>query len=56
MSFTVPGNPLYLAGEVMEVSGFGMFDGRYLCTQAKHAVGGSGYKATLVGRRILEGY
>lgn len=56
VSFTVPGNPLYLAGEVMEVSGFGMFDGRYLCTQAKHAVGGSGYKATLVGRRILEGY
>lgn len=56
VSFTVPGNPLYLAGEVMEVSGFGMFDGRYLCTQAKHAVGGSGYKVTLVGRRILEGY
>ncbi len=56
VSFTVPGNPLCLAGEVMEVSGFGMFDGRYLCTQAKHAVGGSGYKATLVGRRILEGY
>ena len=56
VSFTVPGNPLYLAGEVMEVSGFGMFDGRYLCTQAKHAVGGSGYKTTLTGRRILEGY
>ena len=56
VSFTVPGNPLYLAGEVMEVSGFGMFDGRYLCTQAKHAVGGSGYRTTVTGRRILEGY
>lgn len=56
VSFTVPGNPLYLAGEVMEVSEFGMFDGRYLCTQAKHAVGSSGYRTTVTGRRILEGY
>ena len=56
VSFTVPGNPLYLAGEVMEVSEFGMFDGRYLCTQAKHTVGSSGYRTTVTGRRILEGY
>ena len=56
VSFTVPGNPLYLAGEVIEVSEFGMFDGRYLCTQAKHAVSNSGYRTTVTGRRILEGY
>ena len=56
VSFTVAGNPMYLAGEVIEVSEFGMFDGRYLCTQAKHAVSNSGYRTTVTGRRILEGY
>ncbi len=56
VSFTCVGNTEYVAGQVVEVSDFGMWSGKYLCTQAKHTINSSGYRTTITGRRILEGY
>lgn len=35
---------------------YGFWDGRYICTQAKHTINENGYTTTVTGRRILEGY
>lgn len=34
----------------------GFWDGRYICTQAKHTINENGFTTTVTGRRILEGY
>lgn len=43
----------YLAGNVVELKGFGKFDGRYLIERARHKVG-SGYSCDLELRKCLE--
>lgn len=35
---------------------YGFWDGRYICTQAKHTINENGFTTTVTGRRILEGY
>ena len=55
-SFTLVGNPNIVAGVTVMVTGFGIWDGKYLVSQAKHAVGGSGYTTQLKLRHVLEGY
>ena len=42
-SFTLIGNPLLTAGLTMTLSGFGMWDGKYIIKECRHDVGGSGY-------------
>lgn len=39
-----------------EKDGYGFWDGRYICTQAKHTINENGFTTTVTGRRILEGY
>lgn len=56
VQFTHTGHLWYVAGCVIEVIGYGFWDGKYLCTQAKHTVGSDGYMTEVTGRRILEGY
>lgn len=41
---------------VIRVKGYGFWNGRYICTQAKHTINKNGYTTTVTGRRILEGY
>ena len=53
-SFTFPGNPDLCAGCTVVLSGFGLWDGKYMITQAKHSIGGS-YTTQVKLRRILEG-
>lgn len=55
-TFTMPGNPALVAGVTVELKGWGAFDGKYIITQAKHIVGGSGYTTQIKLRRVLEGY
>lgn len=43
----------YLAGNVVELKGFGKFDGKYLIERARHKVG-DGYECSLEMRRCLE--
>lgn len=54
--FTLPGTPALVAGVVVEVKGWGAFDGRYIVSQAVHTVGEAGYTTQIKLRRVLEGY
>lgn len=56
MEFTLPGDPDLVAGLTIEAEGFGMFSGKYIISQAKHSVSGSGYTTQINLRRVLEGY
>lgn len=54
-SFNMVGNFNLVAGTVIEVLGFGVFDGKYIITNAKHDIG-NGYSATIDIRKCLDGY
>ena len=55
-SFTLPGNPDLVAGVTVMLEKWGGWDGKYIVTQAKHTVCGSGYTVQVRLRRVLEGY
>jgi len=55
-SFTLPGNPDLVAGVTVMLERWGAWDGKYIITQAKHTVDGSGYRVQIKLRRVLEGY
>lgn len=55
-SFTLPGNPDLVAGVTVMLEKWGGWDGKYIITQAKHTVDGSGYTVQTRLRRVLEGY
>lgn len=44
---TVVGNTLLAAGEVIQLIGFGKFDGKYKITKATHTISSSGYETAL---------
>jgi len=51
----IMGNTEIVSGVTFEVQGFGIFDGKYLCTQVIHKLGG-GYTTKIKGHRVLNGY
>lgn len=53
-SFTMIGDPVYLAGVGVSLSGFGSFDGNYIIRQATHSVSG-GYTVKIELRPVLNG-
>lgn len=55
-TFTLPGDPELLAGVTVRLERWGLWDGKYLVTQARHSVSGSGYTTQVRLRRVLEGY
>lgn len=55
-SITMMGDPRYLAGVTVNLSGFGKFDGKYIVTQAAHSQQQGGYDTKLELRKCLEGY
>lgn len=55
-TFTLPGNTSLVAGVTVMLERWGAWDGKYIVTQAKHTVGGSGYTVQIKLRRVLEGY
>lgn len=55
-SFALPGNPDLVAGVTVMLEKWGGWDGKYIITQAKHTVDGSGYMVQIRLRRVLEGY
>lgn len=55
-TFTLPGDLDLVAGITVMLEGWGGWDGKYIITQAKHTVSGSGYTVQIKLRRVLEGY
>lgn len=55
-TFTLPGNPDIVAGVTVMLTGWGAWDGKYIVSQAAHAIGSSGYTTQIKLRRVLEGY
>ncbi|MEG2623688.1 MAG: SH3 domain-containing protein [Clostridia bacterium] len=51
--FTFPGNPIYTAGLVVSLSGWGLFDGKYIINRASHKLSSAGYITTIDIRRVL---
>ena len=49
------GNPLLSAGLTMQVSGFGLWDEKYIIKQCRHEVSNSGYTTRVTLRSIPEG-
>ncbi len=54
-SFSVVGNLTLVAAMTVNLSGFGVFDGKYLITRASHSIG-SKYETSIDVRRCLNGY
>lgn len=54
-SFTLPGDPRLVAGVTVQLAGWGVFDGKYIISQAKHTLS-SNYTTQITLRRALEGY
>lgn len=44
------------AGSVVEIEGFGIFDGKYFIETAVHNLDSSGYITEIEVRKTLEGY
>lgn len=55
-SFTLPGEPDLVAGVTVRLEGWGAWDGKYIVSQAKHTVSGTGYTTQVQLRKVLEGY
>jgi len=55
-SFTFPGKPEYVVGVTLSLKGWGAWDGKYIISQARHAINNSGYTTQISLRKILEGY
>lgn len=54
-SFTFPGDPKLAAGNTVELSGFGAWDGKFMIKQAKHSLSRSGYTTAVLLRKCLSG-
>ena len=55
-SLTVVGDPVLLAGCVVECKGFGSFDGNFIISQASHSVSSGGYTTAISLRRVNANY
>ncbi|MCP4747975.1 MAG: hypothetical protein GY874_17835 [Desulfobacteraceae bacterium] len=53
-SLTFAGNPLYLAGLNLSLTGFGVFDANYFIETAEHSCNSSGYETSLTIRKVLD--
>jgi phage protein D len=53
---TAPCDERYIAGVCVNVSGWGLFDGKYIIQQARHAISGGKTTTTAQMRKCIEGY
>lgn len=53
---TLAGDPSLVAGEVVEISGFGRMDGKYILEEVRHTVSASGYTTACKVRRVNNSY
>ena len=55
-SISCVGRTDLVAATVINIAGFGAFDGKYIIVQAQHDISSSGYTCSLSVRRCLDGY
>ena len=55
-TFTFPGDTRLVAGVTVMLSGWGLWDGKYIIKSAKHTVSHNGYQTQITLRRVLGGY
>lgn len=55
-TISMVGNPSITAGSVIQISGFGAFDGKMIVEEARHSVSPSGYTTELRVRAVQSGY
>lgn len=55
-SLSLVGDPLMIAGNVIELKGFGSFDGRFIIESANHSMTSGGYTTSIDVRRVNEVY
>ena len=55
-NITLVGDIRFFSGINVELVGWGMFDGKYHITTARHTIGSGGYTVALNTRRCLRGY
>lgn len=55
-SFTLPGDPALVAGVTVLLEDWGIWDGKYIISRARHTVSSSGYTTQVDLRKVLEGY
>ena len=53
VSFTMTGNPKLVAGITVTLSGWGLWDGKYIISKAKHTVSSRGYTTTIQLRKVI---
>lgn len=54
ISLSLVGRFCYLSGNVIEIDGYGEFDGNYIIEKASHKIGNSGYTVDVEARKRLE--
>ena len=55
VSIKMVGNVKMVGGVTFDITGFGVYDGKYIVDEAVHKIGG-GYDTTVKAHRVLEGY
>ena len=55
-SMTMPGNFNLVAGNAIKISGFHVYDGKYIIEKATHDLGSGGYTVSMDIRKCLNGY
>ncbi len=53
VSFTFPGDPKLVAGNAVMLEEWGAWNGKYIISQAKHSISGSGYTTQITLRKAL---
>jgi hypothetical protein len=52
----LPGDVQLAAGLTVQVTDYGMFDGKYIIESAAHSIASGGYTTNIKLRRVLEDY
>lgn len=53
--FTLCGTPSLVAGVAVGLDGWGVWDGKYIVSEATHSIGGNGYETKISLRKVVTG-
>lgn len=56
LTLNLMGSFSFLAGNVFELRGYGIYNGRYICDSTNHTMGENGYTTQVTAHKCLKGY